>query len=278
MVLAHGIPIGFGEAAAIAAGAIVWTVSLLTYHRGWRRSTSRERWPLVAFAVGSGAAIAAATPPIEHLAGDLVSMHMVQHVMLLLVAGPAIAVSRPIETLLRGMSRPTRKRIGRWRRNTRLTPSNTSHLARPMIVWLLYALALWFWHGSGPYEMAAQNLGVHILEHVIFLGVALAFWSIVLSSRKVSVGFRILMVFTTAFHSVLLGALLTFSYDVWYPSYIERTVAVGLDPLADQRLAGLLMWIPGGLAYSGAGLWLLTSWLGGQPGVAAAPTPVAESE
>lgn len=61
--------------------------------------------------------------------------------------------------------------------------------------------------------------------------------------------------------SKLLGALLTFSDVLWYESYVESTQAMGLEPLTDQRLAGLVMWIPGGLVYAGAGLWLLTRWL-----------------
>jgi cytochrome c oxidase assembly factor CtaG len=57
---------------------------------------------------------------------------------------------------------------------------------------------------------------------------------------------------------------MTFSDSLWYPSYLEPTQALGVDPLADQRLAGLLMWIPGGLVYTGAALWPLTSSLRAQ--------------
>jgi len=269
MILAHEVVIGFGGTFSIAAGLMAWALLTRVYHRGWLSSAMPERRRLVAFASGLALVIGVTTSPLEHLAEDLVSVHMVQHVALLLFAAPAIALSRPVETLLKGLPRRYRKGVGGWRRRARLTPSTTTRMARPVVVWLLYGLAIWLWHGSRPYEIAARNTWAHLVEHGVFLGAALAFWSVVLVPGRfpVGAGYRILMVFTTAFHSVLLGALLTFSDDVWYRSYVDTTIAVGLDPLSDQRLASLLMWIPGSLVYTAAGLWLLTSWLGAEAGM-----------
>ena len=72
----------------------------------------------------------------------------------------------------------------------------------------------------------------------------------------------VIALFTTAVHTSLLGALLTFSDRLWYPIYAPATAAWGLTPLEDQQLAGLIMWIPGGLAYLIAALALLATWLG----------------
>ena len=66
-----------------------------------------------------------------------------------------------------------------------------------------------------------------------------------------------LYLFTTALHTGLLGALLTFSNQVWYPIYAATTIPWGLTPLQDQQLGGLIMWIPAGLIYVGAALWIL---------------------
>lgn len=266
MIVAHEVPIGFGEAFVVAAGLVTWVAVSLTYHRGSRSSIDRSEWRLVTFVVGTALIFAVLSPPLEHLAEDLVSVHMVQHVTLILIGAPLIALSRPLETLLRGLPRRVRKYMGRWRRTVGLTPSTTRRVIRPLIVWLFYGLAIWFWHGSGPYELAAGNTWIHLLEHTVFLGAALVFWSIVLVpwQSRVGDGFRILMVFTTAFHSVLLGALLTFSDTVWYQSYTESTIGLGVDPLADLRLAGLLMWIPGSLVYTSAALWLLITLLRGE--------------
>jgi len=67
--------------------------------------------------------------------------------------------------------------------------------------------------------------------------------------------------FTTALHSGLLGALLTFANSLWYPAYAERTEVWGLTPLQDQQLGGLIMWMPAGLVYIAAGLALFAGWL-----------------
>ena len=263
---AHLIPVGSGQALFVSLIAVVWVALVLTYHRGWATTPDRAKGRLISFALGLGLVMAAVSPPIEHYADDLLSVHMIQHMILLVIGAPLIASSRPVETLMRGLATKARKRLGKIRRATRMTPSTTTRLARPLIVWLAYALAIWFWHGAAPYEAALANPWLHVLEHVVFLAVALAFWSMVLVAGRSggSIGLRILAVFTTLFHSVLLGALLTFSDTVWYPSYVEPTASFGIDPLADQRLAGLLMWIPGGLVYTGAALWLLTGWLRGQ--------------
>lgn len=265
--IAHAAPVVLPEVLTAFVGLAALSGLVLVYHRGWRKTAGRERWRVVSFAMGSAAVFAVLLPPVEHLAEDLVSAHMVQHVVLLLVGAPMIAVSRPGEVIVQGLSARSRKRIGHLRRVARLTPSTTLHFIRPMAVWLFYALGIWVWHAAVPYEFAAENVWAHAIEHGVFLGAGLAFWSVVLvpGRSRVTVGYRILMVFTTAFHSVLLGALLTFSDVLWYESYVESTQAMGLDPLTDQRLAGLLMWIPGGLVYTGAGLWLLTRWLKDDP-------------
>lgn len=249
-----------------AMAVVIWVALGLTYHRGWSRSLRSSPYRLGSFLTGAALVLIVVSPPLEHLAEDLVSVHMVQHLVLLLVGAPLIVASRPIEHLVRGLPRTGRKRVGAWRIGLGLTPATTEKLARPVAVWLLYGLVIWFWHGSGPYELAAGNVWAHLLEHALFLTAGLAFWAMVLVPGRsgISAGFRVLMVFTTAFHSVLLGALITFSDSVWYPSYIPSTEAMGIDPLGDQRLAGLLMWIPGGLIYTGTALWILASLLRSQ--------------
>lgn len=251
-----------GQFPTLLPGVLLWGAATLIYRRGWKASSAVSRRRFLAFAVGSALLVAALSPPLEHLAGELVSAHMVQHISLILVAAPLIAVSRPVHNLMRALPTPVRKRIGGWRRRARLTPTTISRLGRPLIVWLSYALVLWFWHGAVPYQAAVRHEVVHLLEHGTFLVAAFGFWGIVLSSeREVGAGYRLLMVFTTAFHSVLLGALITFADSPWYPLYSESAAAFGLDPVTDQQLAGLLMWIPGGLIYTGVGLWLLTDWI-----------------
>ncbi len=73
-------------------------------------------------------------------------------------------------------------------------------------------------------------------------------------TARVRYGASVLYLFTTAVHTSILGALLTFASTVWYPAYIATTSTWGLTPLEDQQVGGLIMWIPAGLVYVVAGL------------------------
>jgi putative membrane protein len=195
-----------GDALTISL-VVTWVATVLTYHRGWSSGPTQARHRLVSFSLGTALVLAAISPPLEHLSEDLVSVHMVQHVLLILIGAPLIALGRPLETLLVGLPMRARKTVGRLRRQARVTPATTPKVTRPLVVWMLYALALWVWHGSVPHETATENAWLHILEHAVFLSAALAFWSMVLVPRRSrpGMGFRLLALFATAFHGVLLG-------------------------------------------------------------------------
>jgi putative membrane protein len=113
---------------------------------------------------------------------------------------------------------------------------------------MVFALALWLWHLPGPYQAAVNDPIVHILEHTSFFGTAVLFWWSVHRSNSIGV----ISLFTTAVHSSILGALMTFSNQVWYPVY---------GSLEDQQLAGLIMWVPGGIILLIAVLLLMWHWL-----------------
>jgi cytochrome c oxidase assembly factor CtaG len=90
------------------------------------------------------------------------------------------------------------------------------------------------------------------------------FWRVVIGDRvanRVSHGFGVLLVFAMAMQSVFLSALLTFARTPWYSRYAATTTPWGLEPLADQQLAGVIMWIPAGVVYLAAGLTLMVAWL-----------------
>jgi putative membrane protein len=209
--------------------------------------------------------------PLDALSGALASAHMVQHLLLVLVAAPLLALSAPGATLLRGLPGRLRRDLGRWRRRLRLTRARTGALRHPGTVWLLHVGALWFWHAAGPYDAALGNEIVHAVEHASFLITGVLFWNVVVASRRhpatstggMSPGFGVLLLFATAMQGVFLSALLTFAGTPWYDAYAETTRAWGLEPLADQQLAGVLMWIPGGVVYVIAALALLAWWING---------------
>ena len=233
-------------------GLTVWA-----YRRGRVRGPRRDadKWRGRCFAGALAVVAVALISPLDALSAALASAHMVQHVLLLLVAAPLLALSSPGTTLLRGAPPALRQATGRWRRRLR-------QLRNPAVVWALHVATIWFWHAAVPYDAALGNHVLHVVEHAMFVVTGLAFWQVVLGARgAVPNGFGILLVFTMAMQSVFLSALLTFASSPWYSSYASTTAPWRLEPLADQQLAGVIMWIPAGLVYLGVALALLVRWI-----------------
>ena len=105
-----------------------------------------------------------------------------------------------------------------------------------MTAWWVHAAALWLWHIPRFFQATLDNDWIHSAQHVSFLGSALLFWwSLFYAHGKVRYGASVLYLFTTAVHTSILGALLTFASTVWYPDYAATTPAWGLTPLEDQQ-------------------------------------------
>jgi cytochrome c oxidase assembly factor CtaG len=123
---------------------------------------------------------------------------------------------------------------------------------------------VWVWHARPLFNAALANEWVHALQHLCFFGTAVLFWWGLVFGRygRVGYGVSVLFVFATATHTSLLGVLLTVSERVFYSAYETSTGSLGLDPLDDQRLGGLVMWIPGGVTMLLASLALMLASLG----------------
>ena len=215
---------------------------------------------------GALAALAVAlVSPLDALSGALASAHMVQHLLLTLVAAPLLALSDAGTMLVRGSPQPVRRATGRWRRRLRLRRRDTPLLRHPVVAWLLYVGTLWFWHGAVPYDAALRYEPVHVLSHTTYLLTGVLFWRVLVESggRTGSApGVGVLLAFGAAMQSVFLAALLTFAQSSWYSGYADTTRPWGMEPLVDQQLAGAIMWLPGGLIYLATALTLLVSWIG----------------
>lgn len=234
----------------------------LWYRRGTPRGVEPRaaRRRARAFAGALGALVVALASPLDALAGVLLSAHMVQHVLLLLVAAPLLAWSAPSGVVLRGAPRWVRRAAIRVRRDVRGPTRRLAAIGGPVAAWMLLVLTVWGWHAATLYEAALTNRWAHLAEHAMFLGAGVAFWRVVIGARagssRVPRGVGILLVFGMAMQGVLLAALLTFASEPWYPSY-GATAEWGLAPLADQHLAGVLLWIPGSVVYLTVALTLL---------------------
>jgi putative membrane protein len=247
----------------LAAGFVL---AVWAYRRGQPSGRRRDAdaWRARCFTGALLALGVALISPLDALSTALASAHMVQHMLLVLVAAPLLALSAPWSTLLRGSPLGVRRAVGRWRRRLGLRRASLRALRHPATAWLLHVGTLWFWHAAVPYDAALDNQLLHVLEHASFLGTALLFWRVVIgtrSSERVPNGLGALLIFAMGMQSVLLSVLLTFARAPWYSGYATTTTPWGLAPLADQQLAGVIMWIPAGLVYLVAALTLMVAWI-----------------
>jgi cytochrome c oxidase assembly factor CtaG len=188
---------------------------------------------------------------------------MVQHLLLVLVAAPLLVLGAPERVLLWAFSARARRRVAHWfSRLARLARG----LAGPGPGVALATAALWSWHVPALYDAAVADSWVHSLEHSTFLGGALLFWWTLLQIRTrrgdALNGGRLLALFAMVLQGSLLGALLTFASAPLYSAHAVIPAAWTLTPLADQQLAGLIMWVPPAALYLGVAAYLVLGWLG----------------
>jgi putative membrane protein len=199
------------------------------------------------FALGVLALAAALVSPLDALGETLFSAHMVQHLVLIVVAAPLLALSRAGLAFALALPRA-------WRRQWRSLERGrlVRAVSHPGAVVVLHAAALWAWHLPSLYELAVGNEAAHIAEHLSFFATALGFWTLVARSgprgrigRFPAVG----AVFVTLLQGAALGAILTFATSPIYTVHAPGALAWGLTPLEDQQLAGAIMWVPPGALY-----------------------------
>ncbi|PYQ66671.1 MAG: hypothetical protein DMF54_07040 [Acidobacteria bacterium] len=232
-----------------------------------RRSAGRGRGvtdrQLLSFAGGWIALVLSLHSPIAAVSEFLFSVHMTQHEILMLVAAPLLVLARPLGVFVWALPAAWRGAIGRWTRRPAVAGAWRA-LTGPLTVWVLHGAALWVWHLPTLFQAAVENDGIHALMHVCFLFSAALFWWALVHGRygKIGYGVGVLYVFTTGMHSTILGALLTLAPRPWYAIYRSRAASLGVDPLEDQQLGGLLMWVPFGIVFVVIGLALFAAWLG----------------
>lgn len=234
-------------------------VLALRARTGHLRPQHRRR--MIYFGLGMFVLAVALVSPLDALSSALFSAHMVQHVLLIGVAAPLLVLGLPLGPMLLGLPGTLEQQLGRGWQRSRVFSTLWHALTLPLVAWGLHAAALWIWHLPGLYEAALTSEWLHTVEHLTFLGTALLLWWVVVDrGRRAQTENWLLpmgMLFTTAIHSGILGVLMSFARQPWYPIYSVTTAPWGLTPLADQQLAGVIMWVPTGFIYLGGTLALL---------------------
>jgi putative membrane protein len=218
--------------AALLAGAHV---------AGWRAAGERvQPARLVAFLAGLIAVVSALNGPVHDLAErGLFSAHMIQHLILTLVVPPLLLAGTPFfmaDALLGPLlARPITGRVLRT-------------VTRPLVALAAWMVALFAWHLPGPYTAALGSHAVHFVQHATLMAAALlAWWPVASPSRRLPAlpyAAQILYVFVFGMPMTIVAAMITGAEQVLYPLHAGAPPVSALTPLEDQRLGGVLMWVP----------------------------------
>jgi cytochrome c oxidase assembly factor CtaG len=258
-------PAGFG---AFGAGlGVVLVASGALYARGvarlWRKAGVGRGIGVAdasRFALGLAVLVAALLSSIDEMAERSFAVHMIEHEMLMIIAAPLLALARPLEAWAWGLSQGARWRVAALV----ATPAARrigQALSRPVVATAVHALALWLWHLPALFAAAQASPPLHVMQHLCFFGSALAFWWAMFGGpSRVATPVSLACLFTTMLHTSVLGALLAFAPAPAFTMFPGAGV-FGLGSLQDQQLGGLIMWVPGGLAYIVAALLVAGTWL-----------------
>ncbi|MFS0850898.1 cytochrome c oxidase assembly protein [Novosphingobium panipatense] len=205
------------------------------------------------FVVGWLLLTVALVSPLHQAGERSFGAHMFEHEVIMLAAAPLLILAEPLAIMLWGLPVRYRHVFGAW---SRAAPVRRSwrFLVEPVTATLLQAAALWVWHAPALFDLALAHEGWHAAQHLSFLVSALLFWTAMLS-RRTNPALAALCLVVTSIVSGALGALMAFATSPWYEGYERLGLApFGMTPAEDQQLAGLLMWVPGGLVHAGAAL------------------------
>jgi cytochrome c oxidase assembly factor CtaG len=135
-------------------------------------------------------------------------------------------------------------------------------LTEPVTATIVQAAVLWAWHAPALFDRALDSGAWHAAQHLSFVAASLFFWVAMLDPRRGGYLLSAALLFLTSLVEGALGALMSLSHSPWYSAYAAMGVSgIGLDPTTDQQLAGLIMWIPGGVVHGAAARALLYRWL-----------------
>jgi len=249
---------------------LIMVFTALVYLRGWLHLHSMSVtviavWRAVSFWLGLLLIWVAVASPVARLDHELLTVHMVQHLLLMTLAPPLIWLGAPVVPLARGLPRhvvhavvdpmfrwPPFERFGRI-------------LAHLVFCWLAAAAALLGWHAPPAFALGLESGAWHTLEHASFLATGLLFWWPVLQPS--TNGLKrpdlaiILYLFLATLPCDILSGFLVFCDRVVYPVYFSSPRPFGLSALEDQQCAGALMWISVTVVYLVAGSILTTRLL-----------------
>jgi len=244
-----------------AGGGTWWYLATV---RAVNRAHPRAKWPrrrTAAFLAGIGVAAFAVISPPASYDGVLFTVHMWQHILLMMVSAPLLLLGTPITLLLRSVSSRTRRRV--------IIPFLHSGPVRavtfPVVAWLAFAATMWGSHYSPLFNAALEHEWLHWLEHLLYVTVALMFWWQVIGADptpwRMPHPIKALYVFLQMPQNSFLALSIYDTKRVLYSHYETTLRSWGPTPLEDQQLAGITMWVVGDILFLAAVAFVIAAWV-----------------
>ena len=237
---------------------VIFVLLVFVYSRGWfrlRRASpiSFPTWRVAAFVAGLFSLWIALGSPLAALDHQLLTVHMMKHLLLMTGGAPLILLGAPAMPLLCGLPKWS-MRLSLLLRS-RTPPSLRHFLSNPIFCWLAGTSAVIAWHIPTLFQLGLSSNTWHIVENACFLSAGLLFWRPIIPTRAREANghqwslFMPLYLFLGTLPCDILSAFLTFCGRVVYLSYLSAARIVNLSPLQDQECAGALMWVCVTFAY-----------------------------
>ncbi|PWT81938.1 MAG: cytochrome c oxidase assembly protein [Blastocatellia bacterium] len=239
---------------------VLWMLPLcaLMYARGFalvhlQMPRRYPVWRLASFTFGILVVFIAIASPLDALGALLLYIHMTQHMLLIMVAPPLIWLGQPIVPMLRALPPKLAKRLLGPLLRCRALRAAGRAFTRATVCWLALTAAMLLWHVPQLYEIALHSEGWHEIQHACFFAAALLFWSRVIHvwpNRLTTPRWTTIPYLVSAdLINTALSAVLSFSTHVLYPTYASAPRILAISPIEDQALAGVIMWVPGSIAF-----------------------------
>ena len=240
------------------AATFLLALTALLYLRGWlllRRAglPFLPAWRAVSFQLGLLSLWIALASPLDTFSGFVLTAHMVQHMILMMVAPPLILLGAPLIPLVRGLPIFAAREFAGPFLNWRPAQRAGNALTHPIVAMLLMGSAMFAWHTPRLYELALGSSSWHEVEHACFFLTSLLFWWPVIqpwpSHAQWPRWAMVPYLLVADLQNTALSAILVFSDSVLYPSYATQPSLFGFSAQHDQAAAGAIMWVLGSMAY-----------------------------
>ena len=231
----------------IAWLSYVYFAGLKKYRR--KQKHFYATWRIVCFSSGFLTLIIALASPLDHLSSEYFAAHMVQHILIVMLAAPLFLLGLPTYPIISGTQKHFPKTVITL---LHFKPYRTlfTFCTKPLIAIIIYLAIFWGWHLPWLYNLALTSELAHYLQHFLFFASGLLIWYSLVDPRGRNFFYllRLLWILLLTFANSILSALLVFTPEPYY-KYFDTAQNSVFDSLNDQKIGGLIMWLVGNMMF-----------------------------